>query len=313
MAHPRPAELRSLELLTSVAATGSLSAAARVRGVTQQAASLQMRSLESDLGLTLLVRSARGSRLTDAGILVASWAGTVLDAAHRFEGAVDALRSGDGSPVQVAASLTIAEHLLPHWLVDVRANAPGGDLIRLTAVNSAGVIELVRVGSHELGFIETPDVPVDLDSRTLSTDELVVVVRPDHPWTRRRRPLTASELATTPLVVRERGSGTRSTLEAALDRLHLAMARPAAELPTAAAIRATVIAAGAPAVLSRLAVEDALTAGTLVVVAVSDLVITRPLTALWSSDRPPSSLGRQLLDTASRDGRPRERATRPGR
>ncbi|WP_353650025.1 LysR family transcriptional regulator [Nakamurella sp. A5-74] len=307
MARTRPAQLTGLDLLASVAVTGSLSAAARILGITQQAASLQMRALERDLGLTLLVRSSRGSRPTDAGLLVASWATPVLQAARLFERAVASLREGDGTPADVAASLTIAEQLLPGWLIDVRALAPDSNTIRLTATNSAGVIERVRRGTHELGFIETPDIPADLSSHHLATDTLVVVVRPGHPWTSRRRSLTAAELAATPLVVREKGSGTRTALEVALTDHGKIMVRPAAELPTAAAIRATVIAAADPAVLSRLAVADALGAGALIEIPVADLAITRPLTAIWSNERPLSEPCQRLLAAAG--ARPPQRST----
>ncbi|MEP7333152.1 MAG: LysR substrate-binding domain-containing protein, partial [Terracoccus sp.] len=114
---------------------------------------------------------------------------------------------------------------------------------------------------------------------------LVVVVTPDHPWARRRRPLTPGELAATSLVEREPGSGTRTTLDDALsahDR-----AQPLLELSSGAAIRASVLAGVGPAVISTLAVADQVNAGTLRIVPVDGLSLERRLRAVW---RPPRRL-----------------------
>ncbi len=276
-------DLAAMRTIAAVGDTGSLSAAARALGLTQQAVSLRVRAAERQLGLALLVRSPGGSVLTDAGALVAAWSADVLDAADRFEGAVQSLRGAGSIPVRVAASLTIAEHLMPRWLVRHRAEWPDDGAVELTAVNSAAVLAAVRAGTHTIGFVETPDLPTDLEHRQFATDELLVVVRPDHPWAARRRGLTASELAATPLVTRETGSGTRLALVRALEAAGVpSVAQPAAQLPTSAAVRATVTAGSGAAVLSRLAVAEALAAGSLVRVRTVDLTLTRPLSIVWS-------------------------------
>src|SRR5699024_8558870 len=84
--------------------------------------------------------------------------------------------------------------------------------VRDTAVVCAGGCR----GACEVGFVESPTVPRGLHSTTVAVDRLVVTVPPTHPWSRRRTPLSVAELAATPLVVREPGSGTRTTLDLAL-------------------------------------------------------------------------------------------------
>ncbi|WP_406424280.1 LysR substrate-binding domain-containing protein [Streptomyces sp. NBC_00873] len=78
------------------------------------------------------------------------------------------------------------------------------------------MIEGIRHNGFGLGFVEGPWVPRDVQSTVVGRDRLVVVVGPDHLWARRRGPIGGAELAATPLVLRERGSGTCATLEAAL-------------------------------------------------------------------------------------------------
>src|SRR3954451_19089670 len=109
-------ELSTLDLLVSVAATGSLGRAAALHGITQPAASLRLQALENRLGLHLLIRTPTGSRLTAAGESVVGWARRGLDAAEELATAVDALRDLAVDRVHVAASLTIADELFPRWL-----------------------------------------------------------------------------------------------------------------------------------------------------------------------------------------------------
>jgi DNA-binding transcriptional LysR family regulator len=80
--------------------------------------------------------------------------------------------------------------------------------VELTVANSTRVIELVRDVKVRLGFIETPHLPADLVTAHLRDDEMLVVTAPGHPWARRRRPLSLAEIAATPMVMREAGSGT---------------------------------------------------------------------------------------------------------
>ncbi|HET6795004.1 MAG TPA: LysR family transcriptional regulator [Acidimicrobiales bacterium] len=296
---PRTPELTSRDLLSSVAETGSLGQAANRHGISQPAASLRIRSLERQLGVKLLERAPTGSRLTPAGTAVVDWAAPVLAGAQALVAGVEALRS-EGHQLRVAASMTVAEYLMPNWLVALRRSRP--DLsVALAVANSERVTAGVLEGAHELGFIEGPVAPAGLRHRTVGTDRLVVVAPPTHPWTRRRRPLSAPELASTPLVSRERGSGTREALEAAVASVGLELAAPVVELASTTAIKAAVAAGAGPAVLSLLAVASDLSAGRVVVVRTDErLALARPLRAVWSPDRPLDEGAAALVARAGR-------------
>ncbi|NNG37547.1 LysR substrate-binding domain-containing protein [Nakamurella aerolata] len=303
----RMPDLPMLETLQAVARLESLSAAAAELGITQQAVSARLKALEARVGVPLLRRGPRGSALTAAGVSVVEWADRLLDTATAVDTALATLRTSRASQLRVAASLTIAEQLLPTWLVRMRADL----LLRgeqppeviLHAANSEQVLERVRAGTADLGLIETPTVPRGLSHRTVATDELVVVVAPDHPWARRRRPLAASQLARTPMVWRESGSGTRDSAMAAIGRAvgNPDVAAAALELSTTSAVKAAVTAGAGPAVLSRLALGDELRAGRLVAVDVEGLDLRRNLRAVWIGGRelPPGPI-RQLLSYRDR-------------
>ncbi|MBX9366486.1 LysR family transcriptional regulator, partial [Streptomyces sp. WAC04114] len=250
VAHRVP-DLGALELLLAVARLGSLGGAARELGITQPAASSRIRSMERQLGVALVDRSPRGSRLTDAGALVTDWARRIVEAAEAFDVGAQALRDRRDSRLRVAASMTIAEYLLPGWLLALRAQRPD-TAVSLHAGNSAAVAERLLSDEADLGFVEGLSVPAGLDSAVIAHDRLIVVTAPGHAWARRRRSLAAEELASTPLILREEGSGTRQVLDAALGGL----ARPLIELSSTTAVKAAVVSGAGPAVLSELAVGE---------------------------------------------------------
>ena len=144
---PHVPELRALELLALVSATGSLSAAATELGITQQAASSRLRTMESLVGAPLVDRSRRGSVLTPTGELLVQWSSAVLAAAAEMDAGIAALRADRRGHLSIASSLTIAEHLLPGWLVAFRSRqtqlGQTPTEVTMTATNSERVAVMV--------------------------------------------------------------------------------------------------------------------------------------------------------------------------
>jgi DNA-binding transcriptional LysR family regulator len=272
-------DLSVLELLVAISEHGSLSAGARAIGMAQPNASRAIATWEKNLGIRVLERSPRGSTLTSDGDVVVDWASAVLDAAAELRTAVEALRRDQNSHLTVAASLTVAEHLIPVWLTRLRRERPDLD-VGLLVHNSREVFDLVGSGRADVGFVESPRVPSRLRRMSVAHDRLIVVVAPSHPWARRKRPLGPSELASTSLVVREPGSGTRTTLDEALSGYD--RGAPAIELSSNAAVRIAVASGAGPAVISELAVAPAVRSGELVAVPIAGLDLVRTLHAVWT-------------------------------
>lgn len=282
-----------MELLLAVARVGSLSGAARRLGITQPAASSRIRAMETRLGVALVDRSPRGSTLTAEGALVTDWARRVVEAAEAFDAGAQALRGRRDSRLRVAASMTIAEYLLPGWLIALRGQRPD-TAVSLHAGNSAVVAERVLAHEADLGFVEGLSVPEGLDSVVIARDRLVVAVAPGHPWARRSRGVEPAELAATPLILRERGSGTRQVLDAALAGSG-GLAEPLLELASTTAVKAAAVSGAGPCVLSELAVGDELAGRRLVSVPVLGAGLERELRAVWPAGVRPAGPARDLL------------------
>ena len=274
-------DLEVLALLTTVAELGSVGAAAERLGVSQPSASTSISRWERRLGLKLLERSTRGSVLTPDGALYVDWSREVLHAAQRMQLATAALRSARSAHLRVAASMTVSEYLVPMWLGLFRSDHPAVT-VRLAVLNSDQVMEQMRAGQHDLGFIETTSHVRGLHTLTLCHDRLVVVVDSAHPWARRTTPLAAQEMAATPLLQREDGSGTRRTFLHACRAAGLEPVEPAQSLASNTAVRVAAIAGTGPAVLSAMAVKDAIASGELVAVPMAGIDLHRPIRAVWA-------------------------------
>lgn len=272
--------LEVLELLVGVDDHGSLSAAGRMVQMSQPNASRAIKALERRLALPLIERGPNGSKLTAQGTVIAHWARAVLADIEKLLNVAAGLSTDRSAKLNIAASMTVAEHLMPQWLAQFRVLHPDVT-IHLQACNSTQVFHQVRSGTCDVGFVESPAIPHKLRSAEVARDRLVVVVPPKHPWTRRAP--SAAELAATPLLVREPGSGTRTSLEVALEGYE--MAAPLLELGSASAIRSSVLNGIGPAVLSTLAVADQVRTRQLRVIDIDGLEIARSLRAVWDGPR----------------------------
>lgn len=292
-------DLTALDLLCSVAELGSLGSVARAHQMSQPAVSMRMRQLESRLGLTLLERGPSGTQLTPAGERVVTASRRVLGEVGALLATASRARAEEGVRLRVAASLTVAASLLPEWIEALRAAEPSLSL-SLEVANSALVLDRVSAGTADIGFVEGREHPENaengLDSLVVRDDALVLVVSPQHPWAQRQTPVSGEELASSELLVREEGSGTREVIEEALRPFGGVNAQ--LELGSIDTILGAVRRGRAPTVLSRLSVAEDLAAGRLVEVATSGVDLTRRFRALWPAQQRVPPLAQRLLELA---------------
>jgi molybdate transport repressor ModE-like protein len=193
----RTLDAAALRLVRTVHETGSVTAAARALGLTQPAASQQLRAVERTIGTPVVVRAGRGVRLTDAGLVLARNAAAVqsaLDATLEEVAAVASLRAGR---VRVAAFPSAAATLLPGALAALRAAHPGlgttfaeAEPPEALAELAAGRVDLALT-FRDAGDPDDPDDPAPVHRVPLLRDEVLVVL-PDADG---REPGSAVDLA----------------------------------------------------------------------------------------------------------------------
>lgn len=249
----RRPELSELEALVTAIATGSIGAAARRLGVSQPALSKRIRQLEALCQTTLVERSPRGVSATPAGSQLATASLRILHDVGELDALLAELR-GRNAPVRIASSPVVVETLLPE-LLGASREALAGLPIEITAANSAVVRRLVETGGADLGIAASDGAGPADGAPVISEDEVIVALPPGHPWVN-SAVLTAADLVSTPLVLRDPRSHARTMLDAALRERGLSLMGPAVELGSTRAAVTAALQTNTPAVLSRLALGD---------------------------------------------------------
>jgi DNA-binding transcriptional LysR family regulator len=243
-----------LVVFRAVAEHLSFRKAAEELYLTQPAVSQQIKALEEDLGVLLFDRSGTQARLTPAGEVLVKYArrsGEILvEAQHE----VSAMAGSYAGLLSLGASSTIAQYVLPRILGDFCKLNPR---IHPTLIsgNTEHVVEAVETQKVQLGFIEGPARSREVKSEPFLNDELVLIVPVAHEWSE-RDVVDPGELAAVPLLLRERGSGTRRIIELALERhgIKKTSLRVAMELDSTEAIKSAVEAGLGAGILSKWAI-----------------------------------------------------------
>jgi len=275
---------RDLAAFVAAVESGTVGGAAEALELTQSAATKRLQSLERRLGTALLERGRFGVRATDAGRLLYPEAKQAL-AGLVHAAAVVTGHVANAPTLRLAASHTLGGYLLPGWLARFRARELAPQRAHVEITNSHGVLAHVRDGQVEIGFIESLDAVDGLEALTIRRDEIVAVVAADHRWARHRA-VRVTALAGEPYLTREQGSGTRAVAAAALARAGAPVLEPTLEAASTQSLKRAVLDGGFT-LISQLAVEAEIEAGTLHSLRVTGVDLTRPLRAVRRRRPPP--------------------------
>jgi len=255
--------LRQLEVFLATARHENVTRAAAALTMSQSAASGALKELESQFDVLLFDRIGKRLKLSELGRQLRPRAESLLAQARAFEEALD--RDSTVGNLEVGATLTIGNYRAVNMLADFRSRHPGAS-VGLRVANTEAIAAAVAGFELDVGLIEGEFHHPDLDIQHWRGDELVAFTAPDHPLTRRRT-LTDADLIALPWIVRETGSGTRQAFDRAMHGI-LTDLNIELELQHTEAIKRAVEAGLGVGCLSRIALEDAFTRGSLVPLAI---------------------------------------------
>ena len=253
--------LDQLRIFVAIAERQHVTATARALNLTQSAVSNALAALEERHAVRLFDRIGRGVVLNENGKLFLQEARAVLARATSAEAVLADLSGLRRGRLGIFASQTIAGYWLPARLVRFHEAHPAIELA-VEVGNTAEVAAAVLDGRCELGFVEGEIEHPLLERTGVGEDRLVILAHPSHAWCRADR-IGVGDLARGSWIMREAGSGTRSSLQAALAA---AGCDPAAlkvrmTLPSNEAVLSAVEAGDGIAALSEHVARAALAAG----------------------------------------------------
>jgi DNA-binding transcriptional LysR family regulator len=205
-----------LVVFRAVAEQHSFRKAAEELYLTQPAVSLQIKALEEDIGVQLFDRTGAHIALTESGKVLLEYSRQANALFVQAEHEIAALSGDHAGKLSLGASSTIAQYVLPRLLGEFTREHPRVHPIMISG-NTEQIVEAVEEQKIDLGLIEGPARSRDVKTEPFLEDELVLIVSAAHEWAELKS-IPSSEIAATPLLMRERGSGTRRVVEMALVR-----------------------------------------------------------------------------------------------
>jgi DNA-binding transcriptional LysR family regulator len=274
-----------LKIFRTVAEVGNITKASERLGVTQPAVTRELRTLERELGTQLFDRLPRGVRLTVSGQVLFQYAQRIGLLEREAEASVRELETLRGGSLDLVASTTIGNYILPRLVALFHRRHPEVR-VSLAITNSSGVHSALAGGEAEAGFVEGETAPPEeFAVRAFDQDELVPVIGASHPLNGKKPGREALEDQT--FLVREPGSGTREVVLGHLTRIGVTP-RDMLCLGSTEAIKDVLASGVAVSLVSRRAIADELTAGTLRILGLAELVLVRQMTWLVLKRRRPS-------------------------
>ena len=193
-------ESNSLKAFLTIVDQGSFSEAADTLHLTQPAISKRLAALENQLGATLIDRSHRQLRMTDAGARLLPHARRIVDEIHNARMALSADSATVEGELPIIASHHIGLHHLPNWLRRFTRNFPDVAL-SLQFMESDVAYEQMRKRNAELAFVTLSD-SMDRHFRVYEqwADPMAFVCGPEHSLATREA-LTLADLAQYPALL----------------------------------------------------------------------------------------------------------------
>lgn len=269
-----------LHIFYTVSARGSFSAAAQTLHMTQPAVTMQVQALEDYFGTKLFNRSTKKIVLSEAGQALLPYALRRIQLIQETDLAMSAFSHKLEGRLQLGASLTIGEYVLPRLLGPFGKEYPNISIM-MKVMNTSQIMEEIHKHQLNFGLIEAPITHPDMVIEPVMGDELKLIVPQDHPLAQQPE-VTLEEALQYPFVLREQGSGTRSVMEEQLlaKGLDPGAMKVVMELGSTGAVKSAVEAGLGITIISTSSVKHEVTLGLLKIVNISDASFKRQFYAI---------------------------------
>ena len=204
------ASFRQLQALVLVGRHESVSRAAEEMHVTQPAISAQLRALEELAGTALTRKVGRNIQLTAAGEVMLQFSERILQLWEQAGDELGELQGVSSGTLRIGAVVT-AEHLLPSMLVKFTTERPNVRM-KLHVGNRSEIVAMLSRKEIDLAIMGTPPREFRINAARFAHHPMAFVASPRHPLMKKKR-VTLDDVVQANLLVRERGSGTRTTVE----------------------------------------------------------------------------------------------------
>ncbi|WP_127584353.1 selenium metabolism-associated LysR family transcriptional regulator [Paenibacillus koleovorans] len=270
-----------LHIFYTVAEKGSFSMAAQALHMTQPAVTMQVQGLEDYFGTKLFQRSTKRIEITEAGRTLLPFAKRSIELIKETDVAMSKFTHMVEGRLQLGASLTIGEYVLPRLLGPFSREYPNIS-VSMKVINTTQILEEILNHQLNFGLVEAPVLHPDVRTEVVLNDELKLIVPSDHPLAQQDK-VIPEDLLHYPFILREQGSGTRQVMEKELERVGLGAGRLkiVMELGSTGAIKSAVEAGLGITVLSPSSVKHEVALGLFQVKTIEGVTFTRHFYSIY--------------------------------
>ncbi len=283
-----------LKVFRAVATHLNFRRAAEELLLTQPAVTQQIHALEEEVGTALFDRTGGRVKLTASGELLRVYAERLAALSDEALEAIAATNGTAAGELAVGASQTNAQYILPRVLGAFHREHPKLR-IRLVSHNTEDVLEALVQRQIGMALIEGPALRRDVRTQPFLEDELLLVTSPDHPCAGKE--IGPEDLKLQPMLMRERGSGSRRVVEQAFEKsgIHIRQLNIAMAFDSTEGVVSGVEAGLGIAFVSRWAVRNQLRLRTLTTATLSGVRIIRMLSVAYPVGPVPTGLDGKFL------------------
>jgi LysR family transcriptional regulator, transcriptional activator of the cysJI operon len=285
--------LHHLRAFLAVARTGGFTQAARELHLTQPTISSSVAELERDMGVRLFNRGSRRVELTLEGRTLMGYAQQIEDLLEEAEAKLNRREVAPGEGFSIGAIDAAVIHLLPDILKEYVRRNPTVQL-SVQVAPSRYLVEDLLMNRAEFAVISLPFTHAKLETVPIFTDDMPLVVGPDHPFANRQR-VSIEQVAAETLILFHADSVSRQIVDEHFAEHGLAP-RVVMEMRSPEAMRKLVEAGVGVSFLPGVAVQESLEAGTLRAVAVEGIKFSRQIGVAWRRGRYFGPAIRQLVE-----------------
>jgi len=292
-------ELRYIEIFCTVVDLKSFSKAAQALHLTQPTISVHIKALEDEFSTKLLDRLGRTILPTQDGEILYRYAKEIVALKENARRAMERVTGTVSGKLVVGASTIPGEYILPQMLAKYKKAYPAV-FPTLWISDSNNIYESVLRGKVDLGVIGTAVKDKNIISRKYLGDEIILAAPADY----KASVLQKEDFRTVPLLVREKGSGSRSSLEEHLSRIGLTLEslNIIAEIGSSQALIQAVKSGMGLAFTSRLSVQDEIERGMLKAVKMKGILVHRNFYVITHRLRFNSLICRSFIEFLSQAG-----------
>ncbi|WP_080873751.1 selenium metabolism-associated LysR family transcriptional regulator [Oceanobacillus timonensis] len=199
-----------LKTFIVVAEKKSFSEAAKLLFVTQPAITAQIKALEEELSTKLFERTTKKVNLTQSGITLMNHAKEIVRLNDITRKEIMEIENTLHGELSIGCSFTIGEYIVPEFLKKFKDMYPLIQ-IKVDITNSNNILSEIKNQRVDVGLIEKPIDDTDIIVESFLEDELVLIASPLS-FSSENLVISVDELKALPLIVREKGSGTRAVV-----------------------------------------------------------------------------------------------------